>query len=576
MPKIACDGPFARVRRGFLLPKPCAGSDGTCVTCLVRAGRARATRLSTIVCGPCWAAHRGRPAAAEIGPTPVETAPLGYPAGQREWFAALKRAPWVEEIRVDGRRNLLLMARHLMLVADWQTLDAMPGWDQLEAKTGLSQTTIGRWVQELKLRGWIVVLETGSTPLTRPMALTLPDGTVLSRLDEGNRRAVYALRLPLSPDEALRWAAQAVAAEAAQSLAQEEPDGHEQPPADPLSTASDQGKPSSVGDKKGWPTCSSFPFREKTQGGYAREATLVDNSWSHASDLSGSTTKMDALRARSEEEQARIWATRVPTSGFEMLIAAGWLRARLPVFARLTRKGARTAGRAFWAAGWTNLDIVHALDHLPSVFGARSGTPIGRGPGDGLDSDQGWWWIQTRLAAWRDADGRPLGGYYQTRSRRAAARAALIADHGRAALRVLPDPDLTSDQVLTPEQIERFGRRVAAEMRARTAPSAPAAPATPAETSTVPPTAAAILTAANAATAARREAADAEHAAMMASHAPQIAAARAELAHDTTPGVDPVPVAPALEHTREQRYEAARRMAAGYRRDRPRHRRRRG
>ena len=97
----------------------------------------------------------------------------------------------------------------------------MPGWDQLEAKTGLSQTTIGRWVQELKLRGHLVVLETGSTPLTRPMALTLPDGTVLSRLDEGNRRAVYALRIPLGPDEALRWTAQTLAAEAAQNRAQE-------------------------------------------------------------------------------------------------------------------------------------------------------------------------------------------------------------------------------------------------------------------------------------------------------------------------------------------------------------------
>jgi len=426
-----------------------------------------------------------------------------------------------------------------------------------------------------------VVLETGSTPLTRPMALTLPDGTVLSRLDEGNRRAVYALRLPLAPDEALRWAAQATAAEAAQGSAQEAVapaeaagvSGDEQTPADPSDTGRDQRKPGSVGDKKGWPTCSSFPFREKTQGGYAREAKLVDNSWSHASDLSGPTTKMDALRARWEQEQARIWAGRVPTSGFEMLIAAAWLAARLTVFARLTRKGARAVCRAFWAAGWTNLDIVHALDHLPAAFGARSGTPIGRGPGDGLDADQAWWWIQTRLAAWRDADGRPLRGYYQTRGRRAAARAALIAHHGRAALRVLPDPDLASDQVLTPEHIERFGRRVAAEMRAQAPQPAPDAPA--ATSPGAPPAAAAILAAATAAAAARRAAADAAHAAMMATHAPHIAAARAELAHHTTPGVVDS-VTPARASTPAERYEAARRIAAGYRRDRPRHRHRHG
>jgi hypothetical protein len=355
--------------------------------------------LGTVVCGLCWAAHGGKPAASEIGPAPVETAPLRYPEGQGQWLAALKRSAWVSEIRVDGRCNLLAIARHLMRVADWQTLDAMPGWDQLETNTGLSQTTIGRWVQELKLRGWIVVLETGSTPLTRPMALTLPDGTVLSRLDEGNRRAVYSLRIPLGPDEALRWAAQAIAAEAARGPAQEALAARseavagtgEAPPGGPAETARDQQKPGSVGDKKGWPTWS-FPLSEKTWGGgYAREAKLVDNSRSTVPDHGRSTTKMDALRARLDEEQARIWAVKVPTSGFEMFIAADWLRGSRPVFARLTRNGARAACRRFWAAGWSNLDILHALDHLPTTFGARAGTPIGRGPADHLDTDQAWW-----------------------------------------------------------------------------------------------------------------------------------------------------------------------------------------
>jgi hypothetical protein len=500
-------------------------------------------------------------------------------------LSALTRAPWVDQIRVDGRRNLLAIARHLMRVADWSTLDAMPGWDQLEAKTGLSQTTIGRWVQELKLRGWIVVLETGSTPLTRPMALTLPDGTVLSRLDEGNRRAVYALRIPLGPDEALRWAAQALAAEAPREPAQEALVGPSEPvagtgeaaPADPAETGREQPKTGSGGDKKGWPTWS-FPVREKTWGGgYAREAKPVDNSWCSTSAPHRATdkNKMDALRARLEEAQPRIWATRVPTSGFEMLIAADWLRGSRPVFVRLTRKGVRAACRRFWAAGWSNLDIVHALDHLPTTFGARAGTPIGRGPADHLDADEAWWWVQTRLAVWRDADGRPLRGYYQTRGRRAAARAALQARHGRAALVLVPDPDLTGDQVLTPEQITRFGRRVAAEIRARAARPAPAAPVGPVATNAgAPPAAAMIVAAANAERAARRVAADAEHDAKMASLAPHIDQARAELAQATTPDpCDRVPLAPPLELTREQRYEQARRMAAGYRR--PRHRRRR-
>ncbi|MGZ3140462.1 DUF2786 domain-containing protein [Lentzea chajnantorensis] len=171
------------------------------------------------MCGPCWSAHGGKPSAEEIGPTPTETAPLRYPSGQRHWLGALKRAEWVEAVRVDGRRHLLSIARHIALGANWETLESMPGWDRLMKRTGLSETTIQRWIQELKLRGWLEVLETGSTPLTRPMALTLPNGHILSR-DEGNRRAVYALRIPLSPAEALRWAAETIAAHATQ-LAEE-------------------------------------------------------------------------------------------------------------------------------------------------------------------------------------------------------------------------------------------------------------------------------------------------------------------------------------------------------------------
>jgi hypothetical protein len=39
----------------------------------------------------------------------------------------------------------------------------------------------------------------------------------------------------------------------------------------------------------------------------------------------------------------------------------------------LTRKAVRALCRTFWAAGWSNLDIVHAMDHLPAAFGARAG-----------------------------------------------------------------------------------------------------------------------------------------------------------------------------------------------------------
>jgi hypothetical protein len=95
----------------------------------------------------------------------------------------------------------------------------------------------------------------------------------------------------------------------------------------------------------------------------------------------------------------------------------------------------------------------------------------------------------------------------------------MVARHGRAALRVLPDPDLAEEQTLTPEHITRFARRVAAEIRSQTRAAQPV-PAAPAATRTVPPAAAEIVQTAATEQAARRAAIDAAHAAMMGSHAP--------------------------------------------------------
>jgi hypothetical protein len=546
--------------------------DGPCVTCHVRAGRRRPTRLFTVVCGPCWAAHGGKPAAGEIGSAPTETAPLRYPDSQRQWLAALRRADWVGEIRVDGQRNLLAIARHLMLAATWETLESMPGWATLMAKTGLGETTTQRWVQELKLRGWIVVLETGSTPLTRPMALVLPDGTVLSRLDEGNRRAVYALRIPLSPDEALRWAADAIATEALREAALLGAGGQQETLEILPAAASERAGPGVVGDKKGRPTWS-FPCREKTQvGGYAREGAAVDNSGPKTSSSWELNDTTDALRARLDEEQGPNWAVKVPTSGFEMLVAAGWLRHRLPVFARSTRKAVRALCRPFWAAGWSNLDIVHAMDHLPAAFGARAGTLIGRGPGEHLDSVQAWWWVRTRLDAWRDADGQVRRGYYQTRGRRRAMRAAVAARYGRAGLAVLPDVDLAADPVLTAEKVAEFGRRIAAQMRPAMAAATAANQVSVTGERTRAAAAAVELVSAAVTQRRARQVSAAEHrTALMARLAPQLQAARAELAERTVSASPaPIPLPELAELTPTQRYEQARALAAGYRRDRQR------
>lgn len=581
------------------------------------------------MCGPCWSAHGGKPSAEEIGPTPVETAPLRYPGGQRHWLSALKRAEWVEDIRVDGRRHLLAIARHVALAANWETLESMPGWDRLMKRTGLSETTIQRWIQELKLRGWLEVIETGSTPLTRPMALTLPNGHILSR-EEGNRRAVYALRIPLSPDEALRWAAESIAAQATQQAAEKaEKDAaqlrgrvvekvrrlfakaastefdcerdalttkaqqlattHELTPVELTEVdvarnerweqeyrawrsreaeilydrimndpgfrevyerrvrldeecRAEQAKRASRGDKKGWPTGLFSKGKKTCVSGYAREARVVDDCGQPVTDPWGGNNQTSALRAPGfDEEAARVWASKVPTSGFEMLVAAAWLRWRLPVFGRLTRKAVRAVIRPFWAAGWSNLDVVHAMDHRPVAFGLAGGTPIGRGDGDATTAQSAWWFVKARLDIWRDG-GRPRRGFYQDRQRNRTVRQAVAEQHGRTAAKLLSDHDAE----LTVAHIVAHGRRAARDLCSPAVPQPRQPRRTTSDQAATAPDAVVRAAAAEqleqALAAKRARDAERARAELQAKFGPQLEAAKAELAARTRPAEVPMDV----------------------------------
>ncbi|MFC0436136.1 helix-turn-helix domain-containing protein [Kutzneria buriramensis] len=655
--------------------------DGPCVTCHVSAGRQRGTRLSTVVCGPCWAAFGGKPAADEIGPEPTHTAPLRMPSGQRHWLASLRRAEWVEGIRRDGRDNVLDIAKVLARHASWDTLETWPGWDTLMARTGLSETTIQRWLQELKLRGWIIVIETGSTPLTRPMALCgtpaaageqglaeFADAAagVVRKLRgevEGNRRAVYALRVPLSPTEAVAWAAEQIAQQAAQvaqdaaeraaaearakmvtrvrgllakaactdydperrsllakaaalraehgigpaeltdpelataQARRQEAVEFSEAMADPATAAAftrilndlengaDQAESASLGEEKGWPTYFPDQDQGSTSVGYARaRARVVDDCGQPLADPWGGQDQNDALRARFEEEQG--WASRVPTSPFEELIAAAWVQRRLEIAGHLTRFAVRQLCRPFWRAGWAGVDLVHAVDHLPSAFGARAGVPInrpvdlqlGRPPAHLSPARQRSWlreqqlrlrkriWahLRSRLDAWRTPDGGIRTGYYQTRGRRLAIRKALVSQHGRAAAQVLRDEDLAADVTLTPEHIAAFGRRIAEQLR-RTEPARPGRPAVPRSSQATRAAAVDELDTTIAVNRARRAADQDVHQQVRDRYRDQLAAARATLAERT--GADlagrAAPLAPdAADLTPEQRWERARAMAA--------------
>jgi len=132
-----------------------------------------------------------------MGPAPTVTVPSADPRDQGHWLSALRRQTWVDQIRADGRANLLAVARLVALHAGWETLESRPTWARLVARSGLSERTVARWLQELRVRGWLAHLEHGSTPAHRPM--------VLAQV-AGNRAAVYGLRIPLTPEEALHRA----------------------------------------------------------------------------------------------------------------------------------------------------------------------------------------------------------------------------------------------------------------------------------------------------------------------------------------------------------------------------------
>jgi hypothetical protein len=160
-----------------------------------------------------------------------------------------------------------------------------------------------------------------------------------------------------------------------------------------------------------------------------------------------------ALRAGSEASSGWPWAVTVPTSGFAMLIAADWLRRRLPVFARCSRKLVRHLCRPYWAAGWCNRDIVHAMDHRPGLFGQTAGVLICR---ERIAAPQAF--IRSRLGAWRSAEGVILSGHWSSLLTDAAAtktaRQLVAACHGRAGAALLR----SGERALTAQRITDHGR----------------------------------------------------------------------------------------------------------------------
>jgi hypothetical protein len=422
-----------------------------------------------------------------MGSAPTVTVPSWDPRDQRHWLSALRRQDWVREIRADGRANVLMVARLVALFAGWETLESRPTWARLLARSRLSERTVARWLQELRVRGWLAHLERGSTPAHRPM--------VLAHM-VGNRAAVYGLRIPLSPEEALHRALEARLVDDLADQAAVVDDPAAAPDCLPASPATacgaerdsatmsrvaacrgdsmragrstwpgpvDQRQPSPAGDLNGSPSWSFTPEIDSRVGGCSRASAPVDNpgmiwtdQWkqsNHPTNPGKGNNQRTALRAGSEANNGPDWAVTVPNSGFAMLVAADWLRRRLPVFASCSRKLVRHLCRPYWSAGWCNRDIVHAMDHRPGLFGQATGVLISP---ERIAAPR--LFITSRLAAWRTPEGMILPGHVSSRVSDAAAtkaaRRLVAARHGRAGAALLRPGERT----LTVHRITEHGQ----------------------------------------------------------------------------------------------------------------------
>jgi hypothetical protein len=349
-----------------------------CISCCRRSGTARNTPLRSVLCGPCWFASGGDAAPTELvgRPAPPTSA---LPATAREWFRAVQQSSWYGGRRRDCARRLMLLLDVLARHANWEDHTTWPTWDRLIAATGWSRSTMSSWLADLQHHGWLLRIEGGSTPQFRPMAL---------QHVEGNRAAVYQLRMPLAGDAAT-------------------------------------GRAGSSDDLTRTPTPPTKSLISRDQVVPTRATTFFH---SPSTNPQLTATNDGPTGPRLDQKQGRFFDLRVPTSPAQMLAAATELRDADRAFRRLSSRWIRTLVARWWRAGWTNSDLLHALSHAPTVGGSR---PSERCPATQMRRPDGW--VRHRLSRWLDESG-PM----PAPRRWEATQREVVAVHGAAAAARLP------------------------------------------------------------------------------------------------------------------------------------------
>lgn len=239
-------------------------------------------------------------------------------------------------LRVDAREHVRAIVWAMACTASWTDLTARPTWPLLEKRSGLSRRTVARWLAWLRRAGLLGVVESGTTPRFRPMALSEADG---------NRAAVYVLAVPMGAEEV----AGAVPAE--------------------LSTA-----------ESGTPTYQDLQEKDPYAG--AREPREQPRPLRGPDCASGEKT----------------WPrTRAAGSRHDRLELARRLQREAPDLRRLSDRALRHLLRPWLLAGWTVAELVHAIDHDPDGT-ARTWTTLVRSPGGWLVSRLAAWTITPGVA----------------------------------------------------------------------------------------------------------------------------------------------------------------------------------
>ncbi len=346
------------------------------------------------------------------------------------WVRTVDAHADVAALRVDAYRNVTALVWVLAAAARPDATSA-PTWEVLTARTGLSRRAVARWLVWLRVRGLLLVAETGSTPATRsPLDAT-----------EGNRAAVYVLTAPPSSEHRAEHDPEAVEEAAAKATTPVRGQVLPAPQAGQDAAAPQYPhlplpRPLSLaiagvgGDESGTPPISplgEIPTRARDARESLRTTAPSRAAAGQNPDRGGVSPELGAPAQEPAQDPGEdlerktapvVWAdSATARTRREELAAAAALRRRSVELRGVSERAVRAAVRDFLRAGWSVDDLAYALDHAPDGS-ARTWTSSVRQPVA---------WARARLAPWA---GKP--GPVSTRRATSAATAAQLREQLRA------------------------------------------------------------------------------------------------------------------------------------------------